>query len=169
MVANREGIMVADAVSVGYTQKFLLRLYALWRGIELTATVYAGLAGAGPFERVFDAWDDAAALEEATLRLCIMHAGKAADLSKPDDDLVFGVQTGLLSAYPAEILFLQRVRRELGLSVPNPDHPILRTPFMQMPFPCPKSGRDWCVDEVYGRCKALMPELRIEWEDELAS
>jgi len=167
LVADREGIVKPNGLDHGYTHKYLLRLYALWRGIDLDPDRLA-LADAGPFEDVFQSWSSPAELEGAVLRLCRMHAGKAADLDKPDDDLVFGLQTGLLCEYPAEIIFLQRIRRELGLSVPNPDHPILRTPFMQMPFPCPKSGRDWCVDEVYGRCKALMPELRIEWEDELA-
>ena len=126
-----------------------------------------GVADLGPFAPVFENWNDSAALEESVLSLCELHAQKAVDVELPDDDFIFGLNVGICCELPVEILFLRRVRQDLGMSIPDPDHPMLRSPLAQLPYPCPRSGYDECIAEIYGNCKEIMPDLLIPWEEEL--
>ncbi|SRR5579875_65148 len=157
-----------DAWSTGVLEPFLLRLYCLWRARELPHDRFV-MPNHGPYVSVFQAWNNAEKLDEICLKLCQIHAAKVVHFQRPDDDFIFGLQYGLYCEFPVEILFLQRVRKDLGLSVPNPDHPLLRSPLTSVPFPCPHSGYDPCMAEVYGRCKQLMPSLNIPWEEKYQS
>jgi hypothetical protein len=162
---NPHACMEPNAYTLGPVAPFLLKLYGLWRGIPVD------LAGKGisllkPFEDIFDTWNDPERLEEAVVRLCELHAWKAVNYDLADNDMIFGLQSGLHKDFPTEILFIQRIRRELGLSAPNPDHPLLRSPLMRMPFPCPKSGYDPWLAESIAKVSHDMPNLRIEWEEE---
>jgi hypothetical protein len=168
MVIDHEPILVEGALTTGTTQLFLLQLYCRWRALEFDSEEQ-GVEMQGPFQRIFDNWDNAESLEDATLDLCNLHSAKSAGVGKPDDDFVFALQTGPYRDFPVEILLLQRVRRDLGLSVPNPEHPLLRSPLTSIPFPCPRSGWDECASDAYAKCKAAMPNLRVSWEDEIGS
>ncbi len=165
MMMDRETIATSNAWSEGSVEAYLLRLYCLWRGLDIDLAAH-NVTKLGSFEPIFDSWNDDSELERAVLDICELHSWKAVNVTRPDDDLVFGLQVGANREFPAEILFLQRVRKDLGLSVPNPDHPLLRSPLMQIPFPCPRSGYDVCIDQVYSKCKEQMPYLNIPWEEE---
>lgn len=166
MVVNREPITKPNMLSTGSTEPFLFRLYCLWRGVDVD---YAGLGvkSYGPFTPLFEHWLNPAGLEPATLQLCRLHAFKAANVDLPDDDFVFGLQEGPFREFPAEILFFQRVRRDLGLPISNPEHALLRSPLMRIPFPCPRSGYDPYLDWIYRKCKQSMPQLDIPSEENI--
>src|SRR5262249_45298174 len=134
----------------------LFRLYCTWRGLDVDYE-RLGVRGYGPFSPVFEQWHAASAMEQATMGLCRLHGFKAVNFDLPDDDFVFGLQQGPFSEFPVEVLFLQRVRRDLGLPVPNPEHPLLRSPLMRIPFPCPRSGYDPDLDWIYSKCKEQIP------------
>lgn len=157
--------VTANAYTLGSVAPFLLSLYGLWRGIPVDLAA-GGVTLMRPFQDILDSWDKPAELEDAVLRLCELHAWKAVNYDLADNDMVFGLQSGHHKDLPSEILFIQRIRRDLGLSVPNPDHPLLRSPLIQMPFPCPQSGYDPWIAESLEKVRAEMPDLRIEWEEE---
>ncbi len=162
---NPPPYVTPNAYTLGPVAPFLLKLYGLWRDIPVD------LAGRGvsllkPFQDILDTWNDPDRLEEAVRRLCELHAWKAVNYDLADNDMIFGLQSGLHKDFPSEILFIQRIRRDLGLSVPDPEHPLLRSPLMRMPFPCPKSGYDPWLAESLAKVGKEMPDLRIEWEDE---
>jgi hypothetical protein len=118
-----------------------------------------------PYKTVLDEWNNPAAVEEAVLKMCEIHAKKVVNYLVADNDFIFGLQHLTYCEFPVEILFLQRVRRDAGLSVPNPEHPLLRSPLMGAPFPCPRSGYDEFIAEAYARCKEMMPGLGLPWEE----
>ncbi len=155
----------ADTFTLGPIAPFLLKLYGLYRGFHVDLEA-KGVKILKPFQDIFDAWDKPQLLEDAVRKLCELHAWKVVNYDLADNDLIFGVQVGVHQEFPSEILLIQRIRQDLGLSVPNPDHPILRSPLMKMPFPCPKSGYDPWLAASLEKVRRYMPELRIEWEEE---
>jgi len=166
LAVNHDTITNSNMLTTGYTEPFLFRLYCAWRRQDVDLSEL-GVKDYGPFRAFFDRWHNAAAIEAATLELCRLHASKSANVDREDSDLVFGLQSGPFQELPVEILFLQRVRRDLGLSVPNPEHPLLRSPLMRIPYPCPRSGFDPYLHRVYTKCKEMMPYLTIPWEEEI--
>lgn len=156
---------MTDAYTLGPVAPFLLKLYGLWRGIPVDLAS-RGITLLKPFQEIFDTWNAPERLEEAVLKLCELHAWKAVNFDLANNDMIFELQSGHHRDFPSEILFIQQIRRDLGLSVPNPDHPLLRSPFMRMPYPCPKSGYDpWLADSL-AQVRKDMPDLHIEWEEE---
>jgi hypothetical protein len=163
MMQNPPPYVRDDAWRAGAVEKYLMRLFLFWRKSDISLAQY-GLADAGRYESVFTHWTEPTALEKSALELCRIHTHKILNRDQPDDDFIFGLQDGFIAVFPIEILFLRRVRRDLGLSIPDPEHPLLRTPLMQMPFPCPKSEPDEFIQDAYRKCREQMPDLRIPWE-----
>lgn len=156
---------VTDAYTLGPVAPFLLKLYGLWRGIPVDLAS-RGITLLKPFQDIIDTWYNPEGFEEAFLKLCELHAWKAVNYDLADNDLIFGLQSGHHKDLPSELLFIQRIRCDLGLSVPDPDHPLLRSPLARMPYPCPKSGYDpWLADSL-AQVRKDMPDLHIEWEEE---
>lgn len=164
MAVNREPITSSDMLTTGSVEPFLFRLYCLWRGLDVDMGAL-GVRGYGFFQPLFDLWQDPAGLEAATCELCRLHAFKGINYDLPDDDFVFGLQEGPFRDFPVEVFFLQRVRRDLSLPIPNPKHPLLRSPLTEIPFPCPRSGFDPDLDRIYRKCKESIPNLNIPWEE----
>ena len=166
MVTNVPAYCEPAAWQVGPVQGFMVQLYMHWRGHKLDVSDF-GFAKLKPFQTLLDSWDDAAAVEATALRIAKIHGRKAARDLGDDNDLIFGIAGGIGCVFPVELLFLQRVRRDLGLSVPNPDHPLMRSPAATIPLPCERSGYDDLIAEVYAHCQALQPGLHVPWEDEM--
>jgi hypothetical protein len=165
-ITNKVPFVQPNAWTTGSVEQFLIRLYCAWRGIEFRFEDF-GITNLGPYHRVFECWEDEADLTTAVLELCRIHAAKVVNYDLPNDDLIIGLQSGIYCELPVEILLLQRVRRDLRQPIPNPDHPLLRSPLTRIPFPCPQSGYDEHVAEVYGECKRLMPQLVVPWEEQI--
>jgi hypothetical protein len=153
------------AWQVGPMQGFLMQLYMHWSGSVVDVNRF-GFAKLKPFQTILDAWHDERSVEEATLRILRIHARKALRPLDDDNDLILGMNNSLGCIFPLEILFLQRVRRDLGLSVPNPEHPLLRSPAVMIPLPCERSGYDELLALLYAHCRTLEPDLRVPWEEE---
>jgi hypothetical protein len=163
MMLNRPPYVRSGAWNTGSVEKYLLRLYLMWTNQDIPLAE-CGLADAGPYESAFTNWNEPKGIDESVLEFCRIHVSKIMNRDEPDDDFIFGLVDGFIAVFPIEILFLQRIRRDLGISNPNPEHPLLRTPLMQMPFPCPKSGPDEFIQEAYRRCREEMPDLILPWE-----
>jgi hypothetical protein len=103
----------------------------------------------GVYQPVLDHWDDADALAEPLAAMCDFHCrhmkfrgGYKCLFDDPPFDLV-----------PCEILAIRKLRTDAGLATPAIDHPLLSTPFAQMP-----SGPIDFHDDVLERVKRLHAE-----------
>ncbi len=166
VLSRPERYVEADAVSGGSVGPYLLRLYTLWRGQPESAQFRSQLLEAdyGPYGAVFDNWSNHEALTEAVSSLADLHMYKAVNYADPNMDGVYCL-AGWLDAFPAELLFLQLVRKELGLSVPTPSHPMLDSPFAKVPNADIASGYDeYLATSIASVRAAGMPDLDIPWE-----
>lgn len=153
-----------ETLTLGPVAPFLLKLYCLWRGIDFELSEY-GLQLLEPFHTILEAWNDPELIQEAVCKLTDIHAWKSVNVLSADNDLIFGLQSGIHKELPTEILFIQKIRNDLGLSVPKIDHPLLQSPIAQIPNPMPTSGYDPFLAEVYELCRKEMPNLQIPWEE----
>src|SRR5690606_32369611 len=103
--------MKSDAFTLGPVEPWLLALYCKWRGIPLDLSENEAVTRE-PFGDILEHWDDPSTLEGDVLRLCEIHARKAANRELENNDFIFGLHWD----FPTEIFFLQRIRRDLGLS-----------------------------------------------------
>lgn len=153
-----------DAFRFGPVAPFLMKLFTLWKNIPIDLMQY-GVDLDEPFRSICLDWESPQNVEDATLELCKLHARRALRYQTEDSN-VLGIHVSHHNEFPTEITFLQRVRKDLGLSIPNPEHPILRTPLFPVPFPSIKSGYDPFLAEVYDLCRQQVPGLQVPWEDE---
>ncbi len=79
-----------------------------------------------PYAPIFEYWEDPDKLAEAIRAACNYHIAQI-DV----EDGVF--ENNPHDIFPAEILALYRVREKLGLETPAVSHPLLDTPFSQVP------------------------------------
>ena len=163
---NSPWYVTPEAYSPGPVAPFLLKLFGMWRDIPVDLAA-RGVTLPPLFQDIFDAWDQPERLEDAVLKLCEMHVRAALNRETDDESSIVGLKAGIHRELPTEVLLIQRIRRNCGLSVPNPDHPMLRSPLVQVPYRCPKSGFDpWIAESMETIRKKHLPDLRIEWEEE---
>lgn len=136
-------------------EPFMAKLYALWRGIDLDLRKCA-IGDMTPYDRALDAWADEVAFAAAFLEICEFHGSH---VRKEDDPFHWPPYT----VFPGEILALVRVRRELGLSVPLVEHPLLSTPLAVVPDPVPRREHDELLEEVVSACVRAYPWFEIPW------
>lgn len=107
----------------------------------------------GVYSQVLDAWDDFPRLEKALGSICDYHCQQMdgdifkwyPEFERPPFKLV-----------PIEILAIRRIREQLGLPMPEIQHPLLELPTANMPLPTPE---DTQPDEVINRIRRAYPEL----------
>lgn len=104
---------------------FLFQLHSLWRGEKFDLSRYRG-CGLGPYADIVKHWDGA---DPDALRGALQAACDArADNSTLGETCI--VPTGQV---PVEILAVFIIRKSLGLPTPAFSHPLLETPFAQVP------------------------------------
>jgi hypothetical protein len=108
---------------------FMLRLFSAWQGnVDHVWPAYA--YDEPVYEGILERWRDPSPAELAPwlLAACDRHTHQA----QPDTEKAF-FDFSSLTLVPLEILFLFRLRQLLGLSNPVLDHPLMETPFDQLP------------------------------------
>jgi hypothetical protein len=135
---------------------FLL-LFAKWRRIDLLP-LPRGLSLASPYTEIFAGWDDDSRFFPAVEELCRYHESHCTG----NEDPFFHPY----EVFPAEILALQRIRGELGLSFPEKlDFAIMQTPLARVPISIPRLPNEY-ISRVIRKCQSMMP-LEVPWEVEL--
>lgn len=84
----------------------------------------------GPYAGIFEHWEDLSRLSDAIRAACDYHVEQI-DVKAPEEIGVF--ENNPHDIFPAEILALYRVREWLGLTTLEVDHPLLKTPFCEVP------------------------------------
>lgn len=107
-------------------EPFMVKLYALWRGRNLDVR-RPHICPLGVYQQVFDAWNSEQAFAAALRAICDYHCARTDQLG--DNEF----QWGVYNVFPAEVLALQRIRKELGLPQVTIDHPLLDNPLVRLP------------------------------------
>lgn len=123
--------------------------------------IYARGAGSGnfpddfgPYAGIFEHWQNPSRLGDAIRTACDYHVEQI-DVKDPDDIGVF--ENNPHDIFPAEILALYRVRERLGLATPEVDHPLLRTPFCEVPAKIAYEP-DPLVEQAFALAQKLLPD-----------
>jgi hypothetical protein len=163
LLDTNDSLVEPSVFQEGGTHTFLLWLYFKWKGLQ--SPTYLSRQHTA-FEAIISSWNDEDRFQIGVLDLVKLHAQKSANWTKEDSEFVFGLQTGPYRELPVEIIFLLRVRRDLGLHVPDIDHPIMKSPISVPPFGAssPFEKNLW---DAYERCRQLIPGLVIPWEDRI--
>jgi predicted DNA-binding WGR domain protein len=132
-------------------QPFLIRLYALWKQARLDDERFPQ-AKLGVYREVLDAWHDEGRLAAALVRACDYHARQARR-----DEVLSEFTHFPADLFPAEILAVYRVRRDLGLPTPEVQHPILATPLGRPPTSIPATPDD-VLDRVMTAVEEELPD-----------
>ncbi len=117
-------------------QPFMARLYCVWKKAKPDEGRFAA-SKLGAYREVLDAWRDEGALAAALVRACDYHARQARR-----DEVVSEFAYFPANVFPAEILAIYRVRRDLRLHTPDLQHPILTTPLGRPPASIPPTPDD---------------------------
>jgi predicted DNA-binding WGR domain protein len=132
-------------------QPFMARLYALWKKATLDARRFAQ-SKLGPYRDVIAAWHNEGRLAAALARAGDYHARQARH------DQTFSEFTSFpADLFPAEILAVDRVRRDLGLPTPDVRHSILSTPLARPPAAIPATPDD-VLDRLMTAVEEELPE-----------
>jgi hypothetical protein len=84
----------------------------------------------GAYVGIFASWDEPQGLAQAIMGMCDYHVERI-ETGDPDERGEF--RSNPHDIFPSEILALYRVREKLGLETPWVQHPLLETPFAQVP------------------------------------
>jgi hypothetical protein len=143
-----------DVDSVSLT---LLKLYSLWRGVELNLAVRRNVTF-GEYAEVFDAWDDQSRFGDAILRLCEIHYEghrKRGDFETTSPYYVI----------PGVIWALKRIRTESGLWFPEQiEHPLMKSSLAVMPDSIDFHEPDVDICRVIEVCRKQMA-VSVPWEE----
>lgn len=128
---------------------FMLKLWGMYQAQEIDVA-RPGVAALGVFQGVLDAWHDESALGDALRQACDYHLEQTLERS-PYPEFVWIPYR----VFPADILAIEAVRRDLGLSTPAIDHPLMATPLAKVPPPesRPRMEPDPLLEEVLVRAK----------------
>lgn len=107
----------------------------------------------GVYGEVIEAWENPTQLGQALSHICDYHCQQMdgdvfkwyPEFDRPPFDLL-----------PVEILAIRRIRQQLGLAMPEVQHPLLDLPTANLPPPAPE---DTQPDEVLRRIQKAYPEL----------
>jgi hypothetical protein len=115
--------------------------------------------------RIWDNWTAPDAFRDSIHVLLDVKAKKIRNVSKADNDLVFGLQTELNWSAPFEVLYILRVREADTKEQVIIDHPLLRTPLAGPVVEYPPSGRNEEIESaIEATSKLLGFDLDLPWE-----
>ncbi len=144
VLAKPERVVERDAIIGGSVGAYLLRLYGLWRPSAEIDRLLANVEPEvyGPYAAIFAHWNDRSQLDEHVHRLADLHAYKSVNYTYPDEDGIYCL-VGWNSEFPAELLFLNLAREQLGLSRVPCEHPMMaQNPFAKIHTEDFSSGYD---------------------------
>jgi hypothetical protein len=107
---------------------FLLKLWAMHRGLPDIDVARPDMAALGVYQRVLDTWSNPVELRSALGAACDYHLEQSWT-ARGFPPFVYGPY----QMFPVDILAIARVRRDLGLEMPKVDHPLLATPLATPP------------------------------------
>ena len=130
---------------------FLLRLWAMHRGLRAVDVTRPHVAPLGVYRNVLDAWSNPDQLRSALGAACDYHLAQSRRLT--------GYPPFVQSPYemfPVDILAIAIVRRDLGLEMPKVEHPLLSTPLATPPprEQRPRMGSDPLLEQVIQKARA---------------
>jgi hypothetical protein len=139
---------------------FAALLYARWRGREADLRkkpvrgFFESLAKDREHFRIMaEEWDSDTRFLEAFKTACDAFCEDARE----------GYGTRLFRIFPAELLALARVRRDLGRQDPAAHHPLFESPVTQVPQPLPAGMKDDLFERAVAACRAAYPHLSLEY------
>lgn len=157
-IAERMARIVVDNSKAWPCALFQSFAVEMWRRLRPDATMTGPSAPLGVYQKILDAWTDEAHLAEALLEAIEYHLQNTTMFE--DSDNAF---TDVWELAPLEIELIRKVRTAEGLSMPAIEHPLLDTPFAQIPGP-PSRYRpedDSLVQQALALTRELMPELGL--------
>ena len=109
-------------------------------GTRAGAAPQAGADLLGDYTDVVEAWGDADAVGAALQAALDRHVKRSKTKRKGD---LAEFEDVVMYAFPAEVLAVVRVREQLGLATPEPDHPLWQSPLTQT-----RANGDWPSDDT---------------------
>lgn len=138
---------------------FLLRLWAMYTRREIVLE-RPKIAELGIYQRVFDGWSDDDALRVAIREMCDYHLEQSFDSHGYPEFTETPYEL-----FPIDVLALEVIRKQMGLSTPRPDHPLLATPLANPPprERRPRMGPDPLLQRVIAKAKeaGLLPPEEV--------
>ena len=131
----------------------------MWRGTGLKSLPGKGIPRLDAYDALLDARKSGTAVAAALTAACDYHCGHCD--AKDDHAFSWGF---IYETFPAEILAVQRVRKELKLPCPAVEHPLFDNPMARIPCPLPKRKKDKLLDRVVARCRKVLPDLDLPWK-----
>jgi hypothetical protein len=116
---------------------FMARLYALWRNCPIEAS-QPPFTNMGFYQAIFDGWHDDEKFAAALLGACDYHCARRVARANEYSEF-FRPPFGL---FPADILCVQKIRKEMLGSCPVVSHPLLDQPGAQVPDSVPLPADD---------------------------
>jgi hypothetical protein len=140
---------------------FMIELICKWKGV--TSSIKPPFVKATDvFHRIIDNWDSD--ISQELTELCDLHAKKLLSIKKSDNDLIIGLNYGLLFYIPVEILFIHKIRRLQGKASRLPSHYLLDSPLISTEN-YPSSGYDEVLQAAMDHCDLKSHNIQIPWED----
>jgi hypothetical protein len=152
LAAGRESLLLGYDWSGKRRDSF--RCY-VWQLYSMLTALGESDDNSGPYRAIFDAWAQEESLSSAITAACDYHVEQI-NVKDPDDIGVF--ENNPHDIFPAEILALYRVREQLGLSTPKVDHPLLDSPFCDVPENIIYEP-DPLIEQSVALARSLLPEL----------
>jgi hypothetical protein len=112
--------------------RFMARLYALWRSIKINSRL-ATFRDLGIYQKLLQSWNDDKAYAKAIVSACEYHCKRTTTEDEDGAEIETEFWRWPFPTFPAEILAVQRVRRELRGSSADVSHPLLDTPLGRPP------------------------------------
>lgn len=139
----------------------VLRLWLLMSGkVEHPKLLPDGLPQCGVYEGLFKNWDDEEKLSASILEACDYHLSRTEENPATDYDIP-EFEMRPYNVLPVEILALRVLRRNLGISTPWPDHPLLSSVFVKnLPEELPPSDHE-LIQRVYQAAQSVFPKIRM--------
>lgn len=132
-------------------EPFALKLFGLWRGVSVDfhATPVKSI---GVYQEVLDDWDNDKRLKELFPKI-LDHHWELTELTGKEPA---SFDRAPYSVMPVEIFAIRRIRNEMGLEMPEFDHPLMQTPLATPPARLPEF-RDDLLDQVIARARKELP------------
>jgi len=108
----------------------------------------------GAYSDIFTSWHNPDRLDDAIQKACDFHVNRTGETK---DDLGEFASTPH-NILPTEYLALRQVRKKQGMSTPKPKHPLLDTPFSELPDPVP-SVEDELLSRSIAAAHKVLPNL----------
>jgi hypothetical protein len=145
----------AEAWPCAFFQSFAVEM---WRRLRNDATVTGPPTPLGVYQQILDAWTDEEQLGEALLEGIEYHLQNTTMFENSDEAF-----SDVWQLAPLEIALIRKARVAEGLSMPAIEHPLLDTPFAEIPG-APSRYRpedDPLAQQALALTRELRPELGL--------